>query len=627
MRRPPLRALLGIAALLAMLLIGVVAAVRALPAEPAADAVTAPEPVSGAWACPVGDGRPGRDLEVISARPGDVGDDPGTIDLTVIDAGGVSTAEVTELLPTRTARFASDAGEGSAVAALWSDAPVALTREWRLDGAGDDPPGTIAGPCIQPFGDRWIVPGLSTVGSERAYLRFANPFAADATVAMTFLTPEGEEAPLALQNLTVPARATLEVAVNDHLPEREDLAAIAEVLSGRVAAEGYQLVGADIGGVDGATLLAASPAAEESWTVPWVVDSAAQTSWLWVTNPGDRTAAVEFKLHTGDGGDVPEGLMGIDVPPGTIRRIDLRNTLPEGTDTAAITARSEGVPIVVSGAVLTSDEQPEDDEQPEGDEQPEDDEPENDQEPGNTGYAIQLGASVPDRSWVVSAGDPTGRSEWLRLVNPGGDAASVDVVVVDGTSASPAAELRDLEVVAGGAIQVELTDELAGLEAWTAFVTADTDIVVGRLGASDGDGGLHLVAVLGQSAAAWNPSVRALGGAPEPGLLTRLHTALGIPRPDPVSEDTEDDPFLDDDDPLRDGPDDEPLDEDPLDAPDGTEEVPAGEDTEPDGETEPAVEAEPSGDTEPGEDTEPDDGTEPAADVVGDTTEEAPADG
>jgi hypothetical protein len=186
-------------------------------------------------------------------------------------------------------------------------------------------------------------------------------------------------------------------------------------------------------------------------------------------------------------------------------------------------------------------------------------------------------------------------------------------VVVDGTAASPAAELRDLEVVAGGAIQVELTEELEGLEAWTAFVTADTDIVVGRLGTSDGDGGLHLVAVLGQSGAAWTPSVRALGGAPEPGLLTRLHTSLGILRPDPVSEEIEDDPFLDD--PLPGGPDDDPLDADPLDAPAGTEDLPAGEETQPAGETEPAG------------DTEPDDGTEPAGDVVGDTTEEAPADG
>jgi hypothetical protein len=596
MRRLAPRALFGTAVLLAMLLVGVAAAVRSLPDAPDDAEASAPEPVSGAWACPVGDGRSGRDLEVVSARPGAVGEDPGTISLTVIEAGGVSDAEVTELTPTQTARFASDAGEGSAVAALWSDAPVALSREWRLDGTGDDPPGTIAGPCIQPFGERWIVPGMSTVGSERAYLRFANPFAADATVAVRFLTPEGEEAPLALQNLTVPARATLEVAVNDHLPEREDLAAIAEVLSGRVAAEGYQLVGEDIGGVDGATLLAAAPTAEESWTVPWVVDSEAQASWLWITNPGDRTAAVEFTLHTADGGDVPEGLTGIDVPPGTIRRIDLSNTLPEGTSEAAITARAEGVPIVVSGAVLTSDEQPE-----------------------NTGFAIQLGASAPDRSWVVSGRDPEDRAEWLRLVNPSGDAASVDVVLVDGTSPSAAAELLDLQVPAGAAIQVELTEELEGLESWTAFVTADADIVVGRIGTSTGeDDDLHLVAVPGQSGAAWTPEVRALAGSPEVGLLVRLHTSLGIPPTDPVDE-TGDAPLLDgpDDDPLLEGPQDDPLPDDPpdtVDDPAVTEEAPATD------------EVDPTDEADPTEETEPDEPTEPAADVQ-DTTEEAPADG
>jgi hypothetical protein len=583
------RALLGMAVLLAMLVVAIAAAIRSLPA-PVDDAeVAAPEPVSGAWTCPVGDARSGTDLEVISARPGASGDGPGTIDLTVIDAGGVSPAEVTDLAPTETARFASDAGESSAVAALWSDAPVALSREWRFDGTGDDPPGTIAGPCIQPFGERWIVPGMSTIGSERAYIRFANPFAADATVALRFLTPEGEEVPLALQNLTVPARATLEVAVNDHLPERADLAAIAEVLSGRVAAEGYQLLAADIGGVDGATLLAASPTSEESWTIPWVVDREEQTSWLWIANPGDRTAAVEFTLHTPQGGGVPEGLTGIDVPPGELRRIDLRNTLPEGVADAAITARSAGVPVVVSGAVLTTDEQPED-----------------------TGLAIQLGTSTADRSWVVSAGDPQERSEWLRLVNPGADDATADILIANGSSPSPVAELLDVEIPAGAAIEVELTDDVEELEAWTAFVTADTDIVVGRLGTSDGEDGLHLVAVLGQSAAAWTPSVRALAGAPEAGLLTRLHTSLGIARPDPVIEETEDDPLLDlpDDDPLLDGPGDdpppgddpvtedaEPADDGPADPDEVTEEVPATETT------------------------------EPADDLSDDTTEEAPADG
>jgi hypothetical protein len=128
------RALVGIAVLLAMLLVGVVAAVRSLPDAPEDAEASSPEPVSGAWACPVGDGRTGRDLEVVSARPGAVGEDPGTIDLSVIDAGGVSASEVTELMPTETARFASDAGQGSAVAALWSEAPVALSRSgvWRV---------------------------------------------------------------------------------------------------------------------------------------------------------------------------------------------------------------------------------------------------------------------------------------------------------------------------------------------------------------------------------------------------------------------------------------------------------------------------------------------------------------
>jgi hypothetical protein len=596
-RRSPLVAL-GTIAVLGLVVLGVDrVAPPATPADADTAEVATPTPVSGAWACPVGDGRDGSTLELVAARPGGTGGQAGLLELQVLDDGQVTTTSLPDLFPTADVRRSPSLVEGAAVAARWAEAPVTLAREWRLSGEDDLPAGTISGPCIQPFADRWVVPGMSTVGSERARIRLANPFAADATVAISFLVPEGREEPLALRNLTVPARATLEVAVNDHLPEREDLAAVVEVAAGRVAAEGYQVVDASIGDVDGATLLAAAPQAAETWTVPWVADGDGRSSWLWVANPSDRTAAVELTMHTSDGGVVPTGLAEVSVPPGTLRRVDLSETLPEEAGEVALTARSEGVPVYVSGALVQAGEGPE-----------------------ATGFAVQLGAPTADRSWVVSGRTATERTERLRLVNPGGEPATVDVELFTGNTVERPDGLQGIEVPAGAAVDVALTDALAGLDGWSAFVTADQDIVVGRVG-SGGEDALHLVATLGMPSSSWRPQVAPLAGEREAGLVTRLRTALGIQPEEPFGDVDGDDPTVPGPDadpdpdprqepPVEDGPEPEPLpDAEPGPATDGDD--PDGLEPDAEGGQEPDADAdEPAADDAEGGSDDGDDGAE-----------------
>jgi hypothetical protein len=593
-RRSPLVAL-GTVAVLGLGVLGIDRiAPPASPAGASASEVTtptAPTPVSGAWACPVGDGRDGSALEVVAARPGGTGGQAGQLQLQVLDEGEVATTSLPDLFPSADVRRSPSLDATAAVAARWDAAPVTLAREWRLDGEGDLPAGTISGPCVQPFADRWVLPGMSTVGSERASIRLANPFAADATVAIAFLVPEGREDPLALRNLTVPARATLEVAVNEHLPEREDLAAVVEVAAGRVAAEGYQVVDASIGDVDGATLVAAAPQASETWTVPWIADGGGRSSWLWVANPSDRTASVELTMHTTDGGVVPTGLAEVSVPPGTLRRVDLRETLPEETDVVALTARSEGVPVYVSSALVQAGEGP-----------------------AETGLAIQLGAPSADRSWVVSGRMAAERTERLRVVNPGGEPATVDVDLFTGTAVERPDELQAIEVPAGAAVEVALTEALDGLDRWSTFVTSDRDIVVGRVG-TGGEDALHLVATLGMPSSSWRPQVAPLAGVREAGLVTRLHTALGIQPEQPFTEVDPDEPAT----PTPDEPPvapstDEPAPDPPLDDP-GPEPAPTdGVDTEVEEAPDDAAPDDPDDAGGPGEDDDPADEPDPDED-------------
>jgi hypothetical protein len=498
----------GLAAVVAL----AIAAVDVLaPPPPTAartpEVLAAATPVSGSATCVVGDGREGTGTSLSIARPEGLGESPAGLELRGIGGGDVERAALPSLDPGEHLRVGVGSDAEQALAVDWRGGPVAVTRTWRLAAGDELPAGTVAGPCPTEVASRWILPGMITVGGSEARIRVANPFGTDATIAIGFVTPEGPEQPIALQNLSVPARGAYELDVNEVLPERADLAAVVRVLSGRAVVEGYQLTRAAIGDIDGASLLAASTAPSETWTVPWVADTDTDDAWLWVLNLGERPAPVELTLHTIDGGIPPDGLTEVTVAPGQLRRIDLRGTLPEGVSSAAITARSDGAPIHVAGAVQRAGDEPE-----------------------ATGFAVQLGVPTTAPAWIVSGGGvQEGRRERLQVVNPGSEPAELDVVVSDGTNVSSPAELTGIVLGPGERRQLTLDEVVAGAPAWSAFVTATSgEIVVGRLGSGGGGGGLHLVATPGLPTTVWERSGLGLPTRAAPGIVQRLGTDVGV---------------------------------------------------------------------------------------------------
>lgn len=495
-----------------VVLVGLLLTADRLAPEPFSDPVPSPPaavtPVGGLWACAVGDGRDGSGLTLVAARPPGTGGAPGAAELAVVGDGVRASSLVPEVFPGAHARRTPAAGAQDALVLRWARGPVTAWREWQVTTADGLAAGLVAGPCPDPFATEVVVPGLMTVGSQRALLRFVNPFPTDATVAVRFLTPAGPEAPLALRNLTVPARDTLEVAVEDHLPEQPDLAAIVEVSAGRVAVEGLQSVTSDIGEVDGLSLLAAAPTAE-TWTLPWVEDADDRDPWLWIANPGQRTATVELSFQTTRGGDLPIGLTEVTVPPDSLRRVDLRGTLPGDAvaSATALTARSDAAPVAVAAV--------------------------NERRDGATSLSVSLGAPRTDRKWVVSGGATADRDERLVLINPGSEPALVDVVLFNGSIGLDPAPLQQLALPPGASRVVDLEPHLGVVGGWSAFVTAaEGELVVGRVGDRREDGG-DLVVSVGQPAAGWAAATSPLAGRWQQGLVGRLGTALGLS----VSED------------------------------------------------------------------------------------------
>jgi hypothetical protein len=469
------------------------------PEEPADDPdTTQDEPA------PEADDDPGVPVAtVIMARPGGPGNTPAQLERTDLVEGEFTTSPLPSVFPGGDIRTGAVAAEELAATVVrWRDAAVAVGREWRVEDVEGLPDGTVAGACATSSAGIHLVPGLSTAGGDEARLRLANPHRSPASAAVRFATPGDPEAPLVLQNLSIPPGAVREVIVNDALPEREDLAAVVEVTSGRIAVEGIQVTRAAIGGVDGMTLLSSTTSPAEDWTVPWLADDEDTAPWLWVLNAGERTAAVELTLHTEAGGEVPFGLSEVSVPAGELRRVDMTGTFPDEVTEVAVTARSNGVPIVVSGAAVRAAD-----------------------EPARTGVSVQLGAAT-DTRWVVSGVGAEDRVEQLRIVNPEGEAAVVDVALFDGVRIREPDDLRGLELAPGTSTTIDLADHLSPGPPWTAFVAVrDGAVVVGRVGSDDGDGPLHLVATAGVPATSWLTSGSTLLPVRRPGLVTQLGTS------------------------------------------------------------------------------------------------------
>jgi hypothetical protein len=440
---------------------------------------------------------------IIAARPGGPGSTPALLERTDLVEEVFTTTSLPSVFPGGDVRVtALEADDLAATSVRWRDAAVAVTREWRVEDVPAVPAGTVAGGCTASAAGTHLVPGLSTTGGDEARLRLANPHRSPASAAVRFATPGEPEAPLVLQNLSIPPGAVREVIVNDVLPERDDLAAVVEVTSGRIAVEGVQLSRAVIGGVDGMSLLAATTDPAEDWTITWLADNDTTSGWLWVLNTADRTASVELSLHTPEGGEVPFGLSEVSVPAGELRRVDMTGTFPDEVDQVAVTARSNGVPIVVSGAVSRTSGASE-----------------------RTGISVQLGAHSDPR-WVVSGVGVEGRAERLRIVNPEGEPAVLDVAFLDGVRVRTPEELRGVEVAPGSTTTIELASYVSASAPWTAFVTARQGaVVVGRLGVDTGDGPLHLVATPGVPSSSWLTTGTGLFPVQRPGLVTQLGTS------------------------------------------------------------------------------------------------------
>lgn len=520
--------------------------------------------VGGAWYCAAGaEGETDR-LSVLTTMPVSRSN-PSDTEIRALD--GQSTVVATQPVFPGSARLtgmgpAGVEGDAIGVAVRWWDQPAAASRVWRIRGPGPD--GLVSGPCASGPSPTWYVPGLSTAEGGTAQLYLANPFGADASVEISFTTPSGAEAPILLENVSVPSSSVAVVDLAEHIPRQADIGVVVRTRAGRVVVEGVQRLDPAIGGVDAVALVRAAPRLSETWTIPWSLtdptapsddadplapngaptDEATEpgprgpeepeepeepggqvvttespgsgtASWIWVSNPGSEAVALTVTLHTATGPVVPDIGDELLVEGGHVRRVDLRGLLPPGQSVAGATVRSEnGVPFVAGIATLVAPESG---------------------SPGRTGYTSQLGWPSGHASWVVAGERPYSRDQVVHVVNPGGEAAVVDVAVWDGAVLRRPTALQDVDVASGALVELDIADVVAGSAQVVAFVTAsEGSIVAGRH--SVGPDVANWVAHTGVPSSLWSGGevVPPVDHAPD--LIERLGTAGGLPvlEPDAV---------------------------------------------------------------------------------------------
>lgn len=545
---------------LAVLSSAVLGAVRPGPSSTVSDVPPAPGPEAGGAACVTGAGplRTVADL-VLVAAPGapPAADVParGIVLRLGGDAGGdVERSALGPLSPGALTRSEYELATDGWLWTGWADRPILAWQEWSTPGAPGQPGGTVASTCLTVDSRIQTVLGLTTAGGDEALLRLANPFSADATFAVSLVTPTEVLDPVALRNVSVPGGTRVTVRLNDHAPEQADLAAVVTVGAGRLAVEGLQRSVAAIGGVDGLTSVPPVLGPSVAWTVPWLPTGPDVDGAVWILNPSSRDVVVEVAVHTPEGATVPERDAVFDIGPGGLRRIDVSEVSSDARRVLGFTFRSQTTGVLVgAGARFRAEE------------------------PSRTGLVRFAASPGPDGLWAVAGVTDADRQTVLHIVNLSEEPVAPDITLTtlpapassgppeegeepDGalppTDADADADGNGIDdpgaqdappdpepttvalsspTIAPGAVG-RIVLPLDGAGAWSAFVSGGPGLVVART--TLGDAVLGPVAVGATPSRAWRTVDPTRSGRVRPGWVTDLGTVADLRpiRPDVVTE-------------------------------------------------------------------------------------------
>ncbi len=170
-----------------------------------------------------------------------------------------------------------------------------------------------------------------------------NPFGDDAVVDLTFLTPDGVQAPGDGQAIDVPRRSRVSIAVHDLVLRQSPLAVQVHARSGRIVAEqSLRFDGTD--GRFGLTTALGSTGFASRWRIPNGVGDAGTTANLAIANFANRGTKVDVGVTLDGSRSLPR--QRVSVPSMGVIQVALSPRVPPGTGYSVTVNGDRRTPVV-----------------------------------------------------------------------------------------------------------------------------------------------------------------------------------------------------------------------------------------------------------------------------------------
>lgn len=202
---------------------------------------------------------------------------------------------------------------------------------------------TTVGACARQSSASWYFAAADTSRGAEDWLALFNPFGDDAIVDLTFLTPDGVQAPGPAQALVVPRRSRVSVAVHDLVLRQSPLAIQVRARAGRLIAEQSLRYDGSDGRLGLTTALGATGAASH-WTIPTGVGDTGITANLALANFANRGTTVNVNVTLDGTQTLPR--QRVTVPSMGVVQVALSPKIPPGTGFSVLVNGARGTPVV-----------------------------------------------------------------------------------------------------------------------------------------------------------------------------------------------------------------------------------------------------------------------------------------